>query len=112
MLLIFSSSETQCSIGQPAKGKVTPPQTLSTAVLSIYPVSLLVLGAVIFLALVLLVVLFYQNRVLRRVLSKRRRKTLTEAVYEEIANPIALAYLCCDCTTFTGLDQNAEPTQN
>ncbi|XP_066515938.1 antigen WC1.1-like [Hoplias malabaricus] len=47
-------------------------------------VSLLVLGALLFLALVLLFVLFYQNRVLRRVLSKRRRKTLTEAVYEEI----------------------------
>ncbi|KAL6460123.1 hypothetical protein MHYP_G00318820 [Metynnis hypsauchen] len=51
---------------------------------SIYPVSLLFLGAVLFLSLVLLVVLFYQNRVLRRVLSKRRRKTMTEAVYEEI----------------------------
>ncbi|XP_066515941.1 antigen WC1.1-like isoform X2 [Hoplias malabaricus] len=50
----------------------------------IYPVSLLVLGALLFLALVLLFVLFYQNRVLRRVLSKRRRKTLTEAVYEKI----------------------------
>ncbi|XP_049333477.1 antigen WC1.1-like isoform X2 [Astyanax mexicanus] len=48
------------------------------------PVSLLVLGSVLFLALVLLVVLFYQNRVLRRVISKARRKTLLEAVYEEI----------------------------
>uniref|UniRef100_A0A3B1IBX4 SRCR domain-containing protein n=1 Tax=Astyanax mexicanus TaxID=7994 RepID=A0A3B1IBX4_ASTMX len=43
--------------------------------------SLLVLGMVLFLALVLLVVLFYQNRVLRRI-SKKRRKT--EPVYEEI----------------------------
>ncbi|XP_036416749.1 scavenger receptor cysteine-rich type 1 protein M130-like [Colossoma macropomum] len=68
------------TVGQPDKGTTTP----SPAVLFIYPVSLLVLGAVLFLALVLLVVLFYQNRVLRRVLSKRRRKTLTEAVYEEI----------------------------
>ncbi|KAL7828077.1 hypothetical protein AOLI_G00312290 [Acnodon oligacanthus] len=68
------------TVGQPAKITTTP----SPAVLIIYPVSLLVLGAVLFLALVLLVVLFYQNRVLRRVLSKRRHKTLTEAVYEEI----------------------------
>ncbi|XP_036431277.1 deleted in malignant brain tumors 1 protein-like, partial [Colossoma macropomum] len=51
---------------------------------NIMTVSLLVLGAVLFLALVLLVVLFYQNRVLRRVISKQRRKALTEAVYEEI----------------------------
>ncbi|XP_036431286.1 antigen WC1.1-like [Colossoma macropomum] len=69
---------------QTEKKTITPPQTLPTAVPSIYPVSLLVLGALLFLALVLLVVLFYQNRVLRRVLSKRRRKALTEAVYEEI----------------------------
>ncbi|KAG9280273.1 hypothetical protein AMEX_G2960 [Astyanax mexicanus] len=50
----------------------------------IYPVSLLVLGSVLFLALVLLVVLFYQNRVLRRVISKRMKNKVTEAVYEEI----------------------------
>ncbi|XP_049330185.1 deleted in malignant brain tumors 1 protein-like [Astyanax mexicanus] len=61
-----------------------PPQTPPPAVPSIYPVSLLVLGSVLFLALVLLVVLFYQNRVLRRVISKRRRKTLPEDIYEEI----------------------------
>ncbi|XP_036416747.1 scavenger receptor cysteine-rich type 1 protein M130-like [Colossoma macropomum] len=72
------------TVGQAVKRTITPPQTLPTAVPPIYPVSLLVLGVVLFLALVLLVVLFYQNRVLRRVLSKRRRKTLTEAVYEEI----------------------------
>ncbi|XP_037394023.1 scavenger receptor cysteine-rich type 1 protein M130-like [Pygocentrus nattereri] len=69
------------TVDQTLKRTTTPPQTLSA---SIYSVSLLVLGAVLFLALVLLVVLFYQNRVLRRVLSRRRRKTLTEAVYEEI----------------------------
>ncbi|XP_036416790.1 antigen WC1.1-like [Colossoma macropomum] len=68
--------------GQPTKR--IPSQTLPPAVPSTYQVSLLVLGVVLFLALVLLVVVFYQNRVLRRVLSKRRRKTLTEAVYEEI----------------------------
>ncbi|XP_066510059.1 uncharacterized protein [Hoplias malabaricus] len=73
-----SSSRLQkgCSVAQ-----TVPPLPV---VPFIYPVSLLVLGALLFLALVLLFVLFYQNRVLRRVLSKRRRKTLTEAVYEEI----------------------------
>ncbi|KAL7882609.1 hypothetical protein SRHO_G00002670 [Serrasalmus rhombeus] len=70
--------------GQTENEGVTAPQTLSTAVPSIYPVSLLVLGVLLFLALVLLVVLFYQNRVLRRGLSKRKHKTQTEAVYEEI----------------------------
>ncbi|MCJ8742914.1 hypothetical protein PDJAM_G00087710 [Pangasius djambal] len=48
------------------------------------PLVLYVLGTLLFLALVLLLVLFYQNRVLRRVVSKRRRKTQPEAVYEEI----------------------------
>ncbi|KAL7882620.1 hypothetical protein SRHO_G00002780 [Serrasalmus rhombeus] len=70
--------------GQTENEGVTAPQTLSAAVPSIYLVSLLVLGAVLFLALVLLFVLLYQNRVLRRVLSKRKHKTQTEAVYEEI----------------------------
>ncbi|XP_049330184.1 scavenger receptor cysteine-rich type 1 protein M130-like [Astyanax mexicanus] len=60
------------------------PQTPPPAVPSIYPLSLLVLGSVLFLALVLLVVLFYQNRVLRRVISKRMKNKVTEAVYEEI----------------------------
>ncbi|KAI4894792.1 hypothetical protein NFI96_031878, partial [Prochilodus magdalenae] len=62
----------------------TTQQTPLPAVSYTYPVSLLVLGVVLFLALVSLVVLLYQNRRLRRVLSKRRRKTLTEAVYEEV----------------------------
>ncbi|KAL7882611.1 hypothetical protein SRHO_G00002690 [Serrasalmus rhombeus] len=69
---------------QTESGAGTPPKTLSPAVPAIYPVSLLVLGVLLFLALVLLVVLFYQNMVLRRVLSKRRPKTLTEVIYEEI----------------------------
>ncbi|KAI4883679.1 hypothetical protein NFI96_001918 [Prochilodus magdalenae] len=72
------------TVSEPMKGPATLPQTISSTVPSIYPVSLLVLGVLLFLALVLLVVLLYQNRRLRRVLSKRRRKTLTEAVYEEI----------------------------
>ncbi|XP_017539620.2 scavenger receptor cysteine-rich type 1 protein M130-like [Pygocentrus nattereri] len=77
---IITTTTSITTVGQTVKRKDTPPP----AVPSIYPVSLLVLGAMLFLALVLLVVLFYQNRVLRRVLSKRRRKTLTETVYEEI----------------------------
>ncbi|XP_049340547.1 scavenger receptor cysteine-rich type 1 protein M130-like isoform X3 [Astyanax mexicanus] len=68
---------------QPQTRRIILPQTPPPAVPSIYPVSLLVLGYVLFLALVLLVVLFYQNRVLRRVISKRR-KTSAEPVYEEI----------------------------
>ncbi|KAL6460133.1 hypothetical protein MHYP_G00318920 [Metynnis hypsauchen] len=72
------------TVDQTLKRTTTPPQNLSEDVPFIYPASLLVLGAVLFLALVLLVVLFNQNRGLRRVLSKRRRKTMTEAVYEEI----------------------------
>ncbi|KAI4905830.1 hypothetical protein NFI96_001464 [Prochilodus magdalenae] len=72
------------TVGQAENGAAISQLSPSPAVLSIYPVSLLVLGVVLFLALVLLVVLLYQNRVLRRVLSKRRRMTLTEAVYEEI----------------------------
>ncbi|KAL7882607.1 hypothetical protein SRHO_G00002650 [Serrasalmus rhombeus] len=70
--------------GQTEKGAVIPPQTPLSAVSFIYPVSLLVLGVLLFLALGLLFVLFYRNRVLMRVLSKRRQKTLPEAVYEEI----------------------------
>ncbi|KAL6460129.1 hypothetical protein MHYP_G00318880 [Metynnis hypsauchen] len=79
-----TTTTSNTKVGQTVKGTILPPQSLSTSVSSIYPVSLLVLAVLLFLALVLLVVLFYQNRVLRRVLSKRRRKTLTEAVYEEI----------------------------
>ncbi|KAI4876035.1 hypothetical protein NFI96_008930 [Prochilodus magdalenae] len=73
-----------CTVGQTVTRTTAPPQAYPTAVPSIYPVSLLVLGVLLFLTLVLLVVLLYQNRRLRRVLSKRRRKALTEAVYEEI----------------------------
>ncbi|KAL6460152.1 hypothetical protein MHYP_G00319110 [Metynnis hypsauchen] len=91
-----------CAAGQTVKGPNTSPQTLPPAVLFIYPVSLLVLGVVLFMALVLLVVLFYQNRVLRRGLSKRMENIIyeglrrglegvyeglsrgTERVYEEI----------------------------
>ncbi|XP_049331126.1 scavenger receptor cysteine-rich type 1 protein M130-like [Astyanax mexicanus] len=77
------SAGVTCGDSQPQIRRIILPQTPPPAVPSIYPVSLLVLGSVLFLALVLLVVLFYQNRVLRRVISKRR-KTSAEPVYEEI----------------------------
>ncbi|XP_049320450.1 scavenger receptor cysteine-rich type 1 protein M130 isoform X3 [Astyanax mexicanus] len=77
------SAGVTCGDSQPQTRRIILPQTPPPAVPSIYPVSLLVLGYVLFLALVLLVVLFYQNRVLRRVISKRR-KTSAEPVYEEI----------------------------
>ncbi|XP_062868041.1 antigen WC1.1-like [Trichomycterus rosablanca] len=48
------------------------------------PLALILLGTLLFLALVLLVVMFFQNRGLRRGLYKMKRKTLSEAVYEEI----------------------------
>ncbi|KAI4872554.1 hypothetical protein NFI96_003103 [Prochilodus magdalenae] len=73
-----------CTVPPTGSTTVTPPQFTSPAVPAIYAVSLLVLGVLFLLALVLLIVLVYQNRVLRRVLSKRRRTTLTEAIYEEI----------------------------
>ncbi|XP_030635153.1 scavenger receptor cysteine-rich type 1 protein M130-like [Chanos chanos] len=44
----------------------------------------LVLGTLFLLLMVLLVVMFYQNRVMRRALTKRRRMTVSEVVYEEI----------------------------
>ncbi|XP_049330174.1 antigen WC1.1-like [Astyanax mexicanus] len=81
---IATTTTSTTTVIQTVKRTDPPPQTPPPAVPSIYPVSLLVLGSVLFLALVLLVVLFYQNRVLRRVISKRRRKTLPEDIYEEI----------------------------
>ncbi|XP_058272794.1 antigen WC1.1-like [Hemibagrus wyckioides] len=61
------------------------------------PLVLFVLGTLLFLALVLLLVLFYQNRVLRRVVSRTRRKTEPEAVYEEINH----RYMARRITSFT-----------
>ena len=64
------------AVGQTLKKTTTFSQTLPPAVPSIYPVSLLVLGVLLFLALVLLVVLFYQNRVLRRGRESQRSSTI------------------------------------
>ncbi|XP_077090791.1 scavenger receptor cysteine-rich type 1 protein M130-like isoform X2 [Siphateles boraxobius] len=60
---------------------VTPPQTPPAASLSVLVV---VLGVLLSLLLVPLLILIQQNRVMRRALSKRRHRTTTEAVYEEI----------------------------
>ncbi|XP_077090785.1 scavenger receptor cysteine-rich type 1 protein M130-like [Siphateles boraxobius] len=60
---------------------VTPPQTPPAASLSVLVV---VLGVLLSLLLVPLLLLIQQNRVMRRALSKRRHRTTTEAVYEEI----------------------------
>ncbi|XP_048012237.1 scavenger receptor cysteine-rich type 1 protein M130-like [Megalobrama amblycephala] len=47
-------------------------------------VLVIVLGVVLLLLLVPLLILIQQNRVMRRALSKRRHRTKTEAVYEEL----------------------------
>ncbi|KAI4872567.1 hypothetical protein NFI96_029805 [Prochilodus magdalenae] len=65
----ITTAPSPTSVVQTVKRKTTPPQTLQQAVPYIYPVPLVVLGALLFLALVLLVVLLYQNRRLRRVFS-------------------------------------------
>ncbi|XP_066524607.1 antigen WC1.1-like [Hoplias malabaricus] len=77
--LVMSTSTVIARVSQ---NDITPQKDIDSP--SIYEVSTLVLGVVLFLTLVLLFVLFYQNRVLKRVLSRRWRKTMTEAVYEEI----------------------------
>ncbi|KAK3544089.1 hypothetical protein QTP86_001255, partial [Hemibagrus guttatus] len=80
----------------------TPTTTTTTTTKSVRdpptpPLVLFVLGTLLFLALVLLLVLFYQNRVLRRVISRTRRKTEPEAVYEEIKH----RYMARRITSFT-----------
>ncbi|XP_067248166.1 uncharacterized protein [Chanodichthys erythropterus] len=47
-------------------------------------VLVIVLGVVLLLLLVPLLILIQQNRVMRRALSKRRHRSMTEAIYEEI----------------------------
>ncbi|XP_048012181.1 scavenger receptor cysteine-rich type 1 protein M130-like [Megalobrama amblycephala] len=50
-------------------------------------VLVIVLGVVLLLLLVPLLILIQQNRVMRRALSKRRHRSTTEAVYEELHRP-------------------------
>ncbi|RXN25761.1 scavenger receptor cysteine-rich type 1 M130-like protein [Labeo rohita] len=65
---------------------VSPPQTHPAASpqSSIPPVLVIVLVVVLLLLLVPLFILIQQNRVMRRALSKRRHRMMTEAIYEEI----------------------------
>ncbi|XP_052436720.1 scavenger receptor cysteine-rich type 1 protein M130-like [Carassius gibelio] len=60
---------------------VSPPQTPPPVSL---PVLVIVLGVVLLLLLVPLLILIQQNRVMKRALSKRRHRTMSETVYEEI----------------------------
>uniref|UniRef100_A0A9J8BSH9 SRCR domain-containing protein n=1 Tax=Cyprinus carpio carpio TaxID=630221 RepID=A0A9J8BSH9_CYPCA len=68
----------------PATTSVSPPQTPPAASLSVPPVLVIVLGVVLLLLLVPLLILIQQNRVMRRALSKRRHRTMSEAIYEDI----------------------------
>ncbi|KAK1790412.1 hypothetical protein P4O66_014313, partial [Electrophorus voltai] len=77
-------STNSISVGQSEMITTSRPLTSPAAALSAPPVVLLVLGVLLFLALVLLSGLVYQNRVLRRVLSKMRHKNMPEVIYEEI----------------------------
>ncbi|RXN04182.1 scavenger receptor cysteine-rich type 1 M130-like protein [Labeo rohita] len=65
---------------------VTPPQTppAESPQFFIPPELVIVLVVVLLLLLVPLLILIQQNRVMRRVLSKRRHRMTTEAIYEEI----------------------------
>ncbi|XP_016344523.1 scavenger receptor cysteine-rich type 1 protein M130-like [Sinocyclocheilus anshuiensis] len=80
-----SSTPATTSASPPVRStSVSPPQTPPAASLSVPPVLVIVLGVVLLLLLVPLLILIQQNRVMRRALSKRRHRTMTEAVYEEI----------------------------
>ncbi|MCI4388844.1 hypothetical protein PGIGA_G00090760 [Pangasianodon gigas] len=68
------------------KKKTNTTQNTLAETLSIPTLAVIVLGTLLFIALVLLVVLFYHSRVLRRVPSKMRCNSVSQAVYEEI-NP-------------------------
>ncbi|RXN14727.1 scavenger receptor cysteine-rich type 1 M130-like protein [Labeo rohita] len=66
------------SVFSPKTSPAVSPQS------SVPPVLVIVLVVVLLLLLVPLLILIQQNRVMRRALSKRRHRTSTEAVYEEI----------------------------
>ncbi|KAL1275577.1 hypothetical protein QQF64_035200 [Cirrhinus molitorella] len=84
-LSVSITPATTTSVSPPVHStSVTPPQTSPAVPLSVTPVLVIVLGVVLLLLLVPLLILIQQNRVMRRALSKRRHRTLTEAVYEEI----------------------------
>ncbi|RXN36685.1 scavenger receptor cysteine-rich type 1 M130-like protein [Labeo rohita] len=81
----FASSPASPPISPPVLStSVSPPQTPPAVSLSIPTELVIVLVVVLLLLLVPLLILIQQNRVMRRALSKRRHRTTTEAVYEEI----------------------------
>ncbi|KAL1275628.1 hypothetical protein QQF64_035251 [Cirrhinus molitorella] len=63
---------------------VSAPQTTPAAPPFVPPVLVIVLIVVLLLLLVPLLILIQQNRVMRRALSKRRHRMMTDTVYEEI----------------------------
>ncbi|KAL1275604.1 hypothetical protein QQF64_035227 [Cirrhinus molitorella] len=84
-LSVSTTPATSTSASPPVRAtSVTPSQTPLEDFFSIPPVVVIVLGVVLLLLLVPLLILIQQNRVMRRALSKRRHRTMTEAVYEEI----------------------------
>ncbi|XP_073726199.1 scavenger receptor cysteine-rich type 1 protein M130-like [Misgurnus anguillicaudatus] len=76
-----TTSSASPSVSQTNRRSVTPPQTPP---LFNPPVVVIVLGVLLLLLLVPLLILIQHNREMRRALSKRRQRTQTEAVYEEI----------------------------
>ncbi|XP_026097212.1 scavenger receptor cysteine-rich type 1 protein M130-like [Carassius auratus] len=72
----------------PATTSASPPAVS----FSVPPVLVIVLGVVLLLLLVPLLILIQQNRVMRRALSKRRHRTTTEAVYEEIQHRLTIRH--------------------
>ncbi|XP_026065350.1 scavenger receptor cysteine-rich type 1 protein M130-like [Carassius auratus] len=77
-----TTSSASLPVSPPVRStSVSPPQT-PPPVSS--PVLVIVLGVVLLLLLAPLLILIQQNRVMRRALSKRRHRTMSEAVYEEI----------------------------
>ncbi|XP_073802880.1 scavenger receptor cysteine-rich type 1 protein M130 [Danio rerio] len=81
---LSTSASSSAAVSQTVSStSVSPPQT-GPETLPVPPVLVIVLGVVLLLLLVPLLILIQQNRVMRRALSKRRHKTTTEAVYEEI----------------------------
>uniref|UniRef100_A0A9J7Z5J7 SRCR domain-containing protein n=1 Tax=Cyprinus carpio carpio TaxID=630221 RepID=A0A9J7Z5J7_CYPCA len=84
-LSVSTTPATTTSVSPPVRTtSVSPPQTPPAASLSVPPVLVIVLGVVLLLLLVPLLILIQQNRAMRRALSKRRHRTMSEAVYEEI----------------------------
>ncbi|XP_073669187.1 scavenger receptor cysteine-rich type 1 protein M130-like [Paramisgurnus dabryanus] len=79
--LSVSTTSASPSVSQTNRRSVTPPQTPP---LFNPPVVVIVLGVLLLLLLVPLLILIQHNREMRRALSKRRYRTQTEAVYEEI----------------------------